>query len=272
MKKRIQSLDEFINEAQLNELKVLSPKNIKEFGFNKKSVNDLKKWSYTIKDINFKYQDFEYWGRSTFQEFLIGKRINIWDNIIISANEKLSFVISIRIHNGLVFGIDPGYFNFEIDKNTFDLYIGQEEDKIKGFINLLDFLFKKFKNDIYTGTNEKLNLETLYVIKAGNISPATGKTGHGWSIYDNSRETAMLGVSNGRQCLYNATGMNVGDKFKILDDQTHKLLFKEFEIVELVPCTYKDFVALSKRRGAKIPIGAFQKQPGDFQFELYSIK
>jgi hypothetical protein len=160
---------------------------------------------------------------------------------------------------------------FSIDRGTFAKTIGTNPDKIAGFIELLNLLFQTFQNDIYQFIGELTGVETLYVIKAGDISPATGKTQHGWSIYDSP--DSFLGVTKYRDVYFGVpSNLKPGTKFKIVDDQTHKVIETQVEIVEVVPCTYKDFVALSKRRGAKIPVGAYQKQPGTFSFRLYSIK
>jgi len=273
MKKRIQTLDEWINEQELNEKKVLSPANIKEFDLNKQSVKELKNWGYKIKDLNFKYKDFYFYGReATFFEFM-DNRNGLYDHFHISVNDDLNAIVKIEVGSKIDFDPEPferNLLKFIVDKKTF-LTKSDIDDPVLGFRNLLNFLFDKFSKDIYKLVDEKINLKTLYVIRAGKVSPSTGKTEHGWSIYDDPKH--YLGVDRKKaSMIWAADAMKVGDKFKILDDQTHKSIFGEFEITDLVQATYKDFVAFSKKTGAKIPIRPYKKQPGDFQYVLYSIK
>jgi hypothetical protein len=163
------------------------------------------------------------------------------------------------------------HIDFEFDENTFLRHVKLNDDKILGFVDLLNFLFDKYSNEIYKYLSDKSGLETLYVIKAGEIAPATGKTQHGWSIYNNTKD-AILGITKDQAIFYNASGLKVGDKFKIVDDQSRKIIFDEIEILELVPATYNDFIKLSNRKGAEVPAAPFKKQTGNFRFVLYSIK
>jgi hypothetical protein len=268
--KNIQSFEDFVNEGKLFEKKTFSPANIKEYDVNKNSVNALKSWSYKIKDIEIKFTDSEYFGnKPDFFDFVNGTGRSLWYTRFKCGDLDLNVTFD-RWKNSLSIKLEANnYINFEIDENTFLRYVKLNDDKIIGFIDLLNFLFNKYSNEIYKYLSDKSGLQTLYVIKAGDISPSTGKTQHGWSIYD---KTAVLGVTKNQAIFYNAEGMKVGDKFKIVDDQSHKLIFDEIEIIELVPTTYKDFVNLSKRKGAVLPVGAFQKQTGSFKFCLYSIK
>lgn len=270
--KNLRTYEEFVNEQALFEKKELSPANIKLYNANKNSVKLLKNWSYKIKDIEAKFNDMEYWGStSNFFEFIDGKLNTI--RYMIKINDII-FNVDISLNdNKLDFDFHPpsNKMHFEIKKLNFLQYVDENEDKVLGFIDLLNFLFKNFKSEIYEMISNKLSLETLYVIKAGEIAPATGKTGHGWSIYD--YPDGVLGVIKGSgMMLWQANGMKVGDKFKLLDDQTHKIVSNEVEILDLIPANYKDFVAYSRKMGREVPVAPFKKQTGRGRFTIYSIK
>lgn len=275
----MRSFDEFINEEMLFENKVLSPKNVKKYNLDKSSVKKLKSWKYKIKDVEFNFGNIEFYSggadwKPEILEYLDGESERSGSDFTITTNQGIDFDIVFK--NSRSLKINDKNWNyrrilFELDKRTFGTYIDFEDDKILGLNNLLDFLFKKFAKELYQLVQDATNLETLYVIKAGKISPKTGNTDHGWSIYDTP--DGMLGVVNdGRSMLWNAKGYKVGDKFRILDDQTHQVEWHEGTITDLVPSTYKDFVAYSRKRGAKVPVAPFKKQTGKFQFTLYSLK
>jgi hypothetical protein len=280
--KNLRTFEQFVNESfnqeKLFEKKELSPANIKAYNANKNSVAKLKNWSYKLKDIEVKFKDLEYYSdKPLFFDFL-----NTGNGLYNSSNTGFYMYFDIA---GLIVKsqimcnkdkLDVHFYDhnngidFSIKKLNFLQYIDENEDKVLGFIDLLDFLFKNFESEIYEFISGKIGLETLYVIKAGEIAPATGKTGHGWSIYD--YPDGVLGATKYGMMLWNAKGFNVGDKFKILDDQTHKLIANEVEIIDLVPATYKDFVEYSRRNGREIPVAPFKKQTGRGRYTLYSIK
>lgn len=271
--KHVLNFEGYLNENILLEKKVLAPATINKYGWNKNSANALKKWSYKLGEYNVTFNDFEFYGNDPeIVDWLSGTRTSLY-YLSLKFNDLVIQQVFVK---GNQLALDSRNFAksnslyFDIDDKTFNQYIVAEEDKMLGFINLLTFLYDKFKKEIGQLVGEKMGLATLYVIKAGKISPETGKTEHGWSIYDNPK--GILGVTEGSMILYSAAGMKVGDKFKIVDDQKHTVINNQVEIVELIPATYKDFVDLSKRRGAVVPIGAFKKQPGKFSFELFSIK
>ena len=262
--------------ADINEKKVFSPKTIKDLGWDKNSVKKFKSWTHTIKDLTFKFSDFEHWadGNPSFHYFLIGEYSGVYGDLMFNINDSDSKV-SVEIHTGQKTEISITDFSidFTIDDKTFAKFIGAEDDKISGFSNMLTFLFTKFSADIYANISKKMSNKTLYVIPAGTISPATGKTGHGWSIYDNPN--GVLFFNGHGHALYSASGqgdIKVGDGLKVLDDQKRKEIFKNFEVKHIVPTTYNDFVAYSRKMGANIPVGAYKKQTGKYKFSIYSIK
>lgn len=276
--KNLQSFEEFVNEGLDNlvtEMKTLSPANVKKYELNKNSIKALKNWSYKIEDLYFKFIDVdEYWNKNydpTFIEFLKGTSnysdyINFDINgekfeILISYDDKFSPGFNVSSRNATTIGIKY---------SEYLIYIGEVEDKIDGFVKLLDYVFKKYGKDIAKYYKPKLNLPNLYVIPVGGIAPATGKTPHGWSIFDNP--TAVLGILSNGSAVINASGMKIGDKYKLMDDQKRKEISKEVEIVDLVPCNYDEFLKYSRSVGAEVPIRAFKKQPGKFRIYLYAIK
>lgn len=270
----VKSYEEFVNESAILEKKTFSPAFIAKYDLNKNSVNLLKKWSFKINELQFKSFDSEYYlNEPYFNKFLTGTINDTSDTLsVMCGSLKIGIIIDARDNNNaLKFETFDQKLMFSIDRGTFAKTIGINPDKIAGFIELLNLLFETFQTDIYQFIGELTGVETLYVIKAGDISPATGKTQHGWSIYDSP--DSFIGVSNYRNVYFGIDpNTKLRSKFKIVDDQTHKIIKDQEEIIEIIPCTYKDFVALSKRRGAKIPIGSYQKQPGSFNFNLYSIK
>lgn len=271
--KNLQTYEEFLNEA-----KILSPKMIKDFDLNKNSVNDLKKYSYKLGKDYLKITGGDYFGDKS---YVIQALVNVKDRV---ANNNYSwsaerFNISYGDWNGQL-TIDNTISNVKINNNYIyipvsDVEIGIQIDKvngdvIKGLINFLDASFKKYGSEIEAHILEMTGLEVLYVIKAGEISPATGKTGHGWSIYDNNPR-AKLAWGGGWGLMYGG-GLEIGKSYKILDDQKHTVISDKFTVKELIDCNYKDYVAFSRRTGAKVPVGAYQKQPGSYAYTLYSIK
>jgi len=281
--KHIHTFEQFVNESfeAINELKTFSPANIKEYDLNKNSIAALKKWSYKIKDIDIKFIEPEdYWNKNypaTFIQFLKGERaFSGWNQFTV---------------NGQPFGIEiisdpsiPGYKNgfyeadrpyvgnqkFGIKQSEFLSFVGEAEDKVAGFIKLLDHIFKANEKEVYEIYNSKINLKTLYVIPVGDIAPATGKTPHGWSIYD--QPSSVLGILGGGGAVINAAGMKIGDKVKLVDDQKRKEIRKEATIIDLVPCNYGDYTKYCKQTGKEVPVGAYQKQTGNGRIYLYSIK
>jgi hypothetical protein len=283
----VKSYEEFVNESAILEKKTFSAAFIAKYDLNKNSVNLLKKWSFKINELDFKSFDSEYYlNEPYFNKFLTGTINDTSDTLsVMCGSLKLGIIIDARDNNNAPkFETFNQKLMFSIDRGTFAKTIGVNPDKIAGFIELLNLLFQTFQTDIYQFIGELTGVETLYVIKAGDISPATGKTQHGWSIYDSP--DSFLGVSEYRNVYFGInpdakvkTTVKNGheiisyfQKFKIVDDQTHKIINPREEIIEIIPCTKEDFIALSKRRGAKIPIGPYEKQPGTFNFCLYSIK
>lgn len=276
--KNLRTFEQFVNEnaEALFEKKELSPANIKTYNANKNSAKALKNWSIKLKDYTVKFNDLEYYGtNSEFFEFInnVNNTKHI-DHFSVRVNDVVISIPISRKNNKSEIKFDSVYLphiHFDIKDLEYLQYIDENEDKILGFIDLLNYLFKKYENEIYDFVDEKLNLQTLYVIKAGEIAPATGKTGHGWSIYDNP--DGILGICKGtRKALWTANEMKVGDKFKLLDDQTHKVVSNEVEIEALIPATYKDYVAYSRKRGLEVPVAPFKKQTGSGRLILYSIK
>ena len=282
--KNINTFKEFVNESKLqaiNELKTFSPANIKQYDLNKSSIAALKKWSYKIDDIEIKFVDVdEYWNKTvtaTFIQFLKGDRaFSGWNKFTVNGQPfgiEIIYDASIPGYKNTFYEADRPYAGnqkFGIKQSEFMMYIGEVEDKITGFIKLLDHIFKANEKDVYEIYSSKLNLHTLHVIPVGDIAPATGKTPHGWSIYD--QPSSVLGILAGGGAVINAAGMKVGDKFKMVDDQKRKEIRKEAEIIDLVPCNYDSYVKYCKQRGYEIPVGAFQKQTGSQRIYLYSIK
>jgi hypothetical protein len=273
--KNLRTFEQFVNESfneeKLFEKKELSPANIKAYNANKNSVAKLKNWSYKLKDVEAKFRDMEYYGKeSNFFDFLkTGNFISYMFLDIAGINMRID-ISSRQEKLGVEFDASYNSIRFAIKKLDFLQYVDKNEDKVLGFIDLLDFLFKNFESEIYEFVSGKISLETLYVIDAGEIAPATGKTGHGWSIYD--YPDGVLGATKGGMMLWNAKGFKIGDKFKILDDQTRKLISNEVEIIDLIPATYQNFVEYSRKKGREIPVAAFKKQTGSGRYTLYSIK
>jgi hypothetical protein len=270
--KNLRTFEEFINEELILEKKELSPANVKAYNANKNSVNALKKWTYKLKDIEAKFQDMEYFGQdSEFFEFINGKKQTVYYLTLNIGGIAIRTTISYS-DNELKFEQNPANnrIYLEFKQLHFLQYVDENEDKVLGFIDLLNFLFKNFENEIYEFISAKISLQTLYVIDAGKIAPGTGKTGHGWSIYD--YPNGVLGATKYGLMLWDAKGFKVGDKFKVLDDQTHKLVSNEVEIVDLIPATYKDFVNYCRQKGYEVPVAPFKKQTGSGRFTLYSIK
>lgn len=279
--KHLQSFEDFINESKVeavNELKTFSPANIKQYELNKSSIADLKKWSYKIKDLEIKFvEPYDYWNKNVTPDFIE----------FLKGNSKFTRYSSFTV-NGQLFGIDiayddrtkPGFSaseapyvgsqEFGIKQSEYLMFVGEAEDKIAGFIKLLDHIFKANEKAVYELYNAQLNLNTLFVIPVGEIAPTTGKTPHGWSIYE--QPSSVLGILKSGGAVINAGSMKVGDKFKLVDDQKRKEIRKEAEIVALVPCNYDEYVKYCKNNGLDIPVGSFQKQTGRGRIYLYSIK
>lgn len=279
--KNIKSFEDFVNESiePINELKTFSPANVKEYDINKSSLAALKKWSYKIDDIEIKFVDVEeYWSKGITPYFIqfLKEKVSSAGFVKFTVNgEETGIRIAYNGNNkpGLHAAERPyvGLMEAEINKSDFLRFIGEVEDKIGGFIKLLDYLFKTYEKEIYEFYSGLLNLKTLHVIPVGDIAPATGKTPHGWSIFD--QPTSVLGIlKNGRYAVISAAGMKIGDKFKLVDDQKRKEIQKEAEIVELIPCNFDSYVKYCKSKGYEIPVGAYQKQPGSGRIYLYSIK
>jgi hypothetical protein len=231
--KDLKTFEQFVNESfnkeKLLEKKELSPANIKAHGANKNSVAKLKNWSYKLKDITAKFRDMEYYGAdSDFFNFL-ENNFNLNYLFLDIGDTSMRITISAKHEKlSVEYNASSNSIWFNIKQSHFFQYIGGNEDKVLGFIDLLNFLFKNFESEIYGFASGKMNQETLYVIKAGEIAPATGKTGHGWSIYDYS--DGILGATKNGIMLLNAKGMKVGDKFKILDDQTQKCFLMKLKL------------------------------------------
>ena len=228
MKNRIPNFDEFLVESEsMNEKKELSPANIKQYGANPNSVKALKAWTYKIKDVTFTFKDMEYWGTdSSFFSFIQTERTDSAE-LTVTVNGSHDVRVTMSTYDNKFEMTSSGSMNtiyFNIKKSQQLQYCVEVEDKVAGFIELLNFLFKSNEEAIHRFIKDKESIRTLYVIKAGEIAPATGKTGHGWSIYD--YPNGVLGATKGASMmmLWSAEGFKVGDKFKILDDQTHKLI------------------------------------------------
>jgi hypothetical protein len=271
--KNIQTFEEFLNEGTLLEKKTFSPANVKEYGLNKKSVDALKSWKFKIDDMVASFQDSEYWGNKPDLFFFMNGQME-W---MLSG-----FVVNIA---GIPIGLkmdasentskiefDAYYTRMDIDfkKSEYLQHIEGNEDSVLAFIDLLNYAFTKYEKEISAFVKGKLSLETLYVIDAGKISPSSGKNGHGWSIYDHPK--AFMGFTKSSDVIWSSGELKVGDKFKIVNDQNHKVISDEVVITDVINANYRDFVAISKKRGANIPVGSFQKQPGRFQFTLLSVK
>lgn len=279
--KNIKTFEEFVNESiePINELKTFSPANIKEYDINKSSLAALKKWSYKIDDIEIKFVDVEeYWSKGITPYFIqfLKEKVASSGFVKFTVNgEETGIRIAYNGNNkpGVHAAERPyvGLMEAEINKSDFLRFIGEVGDKVAGFIKLLDYLFKTYEKEIYEFYSGLLNLKTLHVIPVGDIAPATGKTPHGWSIFD--QPTSVLGIlKNGRYAVISAADMKIGDKFKLVDDQKRKEIQKEVEIVDLIPCNYDSYVKYCKSKGYEVPVGAFQKQTGEGRIYLYSIK
>lgn len=279
--KNIKSFEDFVNESiePINELKTFSPANVKEYDINKSSLAALKKWSYKIDDIEIKFVDVEeYWSKGItpyFIQFLKEKVASAGFTKFTVNGEETAIRIAYNGNNkpGVHAAERPyvGFMEAEINKSDFLKFIGEVDDKIAGFIKLLDHLFKTYEKEIREFYSGLLNLNTLHVIPVGDIAPTTGKTPHGWSIFD--QPTSVLGIlKNGRYAVISAADMKIGDKFKLVDDQKRKEIQKEVEIVDLIPCNYDAYNKYCKSKGYEVPVGAFQKQTGEGRIYLYSIK
>jgi hypothetical protein len=280
--KNLLTFNEFLNESRIesiNELKTFSPANVKQYNLNKSSVSNLNKWSYKLEGIEVKFlQPEDYWNKDYTPQFIgflegserstaysaftiNGESTSI--NIYYGSSDKPGFYASDSPYKGK--------FHFIIKQSEFLMFIAEVEDKIDGFVKLLDHLFKTYESDIQEKFNERLNLKTLHVIPVGEIAPGTGKTPHGWSIYD--QPSSILGIAKGtRSAFISANSMKIGDKFKVMDDQKRKEIFKEIEIIDLVPCNWDSYIKYCKSKGYEVPVGAFQKQLGRGRLYLYSIK
>jgi hypothetical protein len=271
--KNIKTFEEFLSEGILLEKKTFSPANVKKYELNKRSVDALRTWKFKLDDIEATFKDSEYFGdEPDLFDFISGKRDAMYGRFEINiAGIPISLKIS-SIKNQSNIEFDSHYLSMYVNIKKSDLtrYVEGNPDSILGFIDLLNYVFDEYSKDITDFVKSKMGLETLYVIEAGKIAPASGKTSHGWSIYDQPNN--FLGFTKSTTVLWSAGELKVGDKFKLVDDQNHKVLYNEVEITDVIKANYKDFVAYSKKRGANIPIGSFQKQPGTFQFTLYSIK
>jgi len=271
--KQLLSFDEFLNEG-----KVLSPKNIKEYNFNKNSVKDLKNWTYKIKDLSFKFKDFEYYGETpSFERFMQNPKDRLYDYFRLTVNDlnDLNVRLNICTIKENIVDVYSGSItiNLTTDVNTIKQYnLKYSENSVKAILELINYLFEKYETEIYKELNKIINISELYVINAGEISPSTGKTAHGWSIYDNPKGVLLYG--DDRSLLYTSGvgNIKIGDSFKVLNDQTHKVLYNVFTVKDIIECNYNAYVNFCKRQGAKIPIRSFAKQPGSYNFTLLSIK
>ena len=271
--KNIKTFEEFLSEGILLEKKTFSPANVKKYELNKRSVDALRTWKFKLDDIEATFKDSEYWGdEPDLLDFISGKREWTSNRFVVSiAGMPVGINISASDNKSSI-EFDSHYVSayIRIKKSEYLQFIEGNEDIILRFIDLLNSLFETYEKDITAFIKGKLGLETLYVIEAGKIAPSTGKTSHGWSIYDSPK--AFMGFTKSTTVLWSAGELKVGDKFKLMDDQNHKVLYNEVEITHVINANYQDFVSYSKKRGANIPIGSFQKQPGTFQFTLYSVK
>lgn len=281
--KNLKTFEEFINESiePINEYKTFSPANIKEYGINKSSLDKLKKWSFKINDLDIKFVEIEdYYNKNFIPAIFVfldirQDRYNMYPDrsgyIIISVNGE-NFRIQIeKKPSKLGFYEEYDLIRLGIKETEFAKYILAEEDKIEGLINLLTDMFKTYAKEFEELISTKIGLPSLHVIRVGEVAPATGKTPHGWSIYD--QPTSVIGMFGNSGGFYAAANtFKVGDKFKVFDDQNGKLLWKEVTIKEIVPCNYDSFVRYSRSVGAKIPVKAFQKQTGKFGIDIWSVK
>ena len=168
----VKSYEEFVNESAILEKKTFSPAFIAKYDLNKNSVNLLKKWSFKINELEFKSFDSEYYlNEPYFNKFLAGTINDTSDTLsVMCGSLKLAITIDARDNNTLKFETYNQTLMFSIDRGTFAKTIGINPDKIAGFIELLNLLFQTFQNDIYQFIGELTGVETLYVIKAGDIS------------------------------------------------------------------------------------------------------
>jgi hypothetical protein len=103
-------------------------------------------------------------------------------------------------------------------------------------------------------------LEKVPVINAGKIDKVTGKTGHGWSIYEDP-ECIIYYSKNNSKYLLRSWGecLKIGETYQIVDSQTGKSIIKKFIIDGFVSCNKDDFAT-------------FVKQMDNPHYELLSIK
>lgn len=268
--KNIQTFTEFLNEASM-----LSPKIIKHFDLNKNSVNNLRKYSFKIKDDYLKITGGNFWG----DEYPHVIRA-LWNIKTTRTNNNKqwwsldTFDISYGDWNGRLC-INNAISNIKIDGKSIyipisEIEIGKLIDKADGdiveaLINFFDTSFEKYNDELEAHLLEMIGLKVLHVIKLGEISSATGKTRHGWSIYDDGN--AKLGWDGRRSLLYGG-GLEVDKSYRVVDDQKHSIVYSDkFTVKEIIDCNYDDYVAFSKRTGAKVP-----NQTGGFEYTVYSIK
>lgn len=284
--KNLKTFEDFVNESYDNELlekKILVPKIINNyFNGDKKGAKALKGWSFKIKDLEFKMKSLDYYGDEPWlQKFLSGEKEQFFDYITLVCGEKEFSVKISSAENKLSVKSNVSKSDntvlFTIDKKTFGTYIYGQDNPLESLAELLTFLFDKFSKEIYEDFETVVGAKKIFAIKVGAIAPDTGKTPHGWSIYESpNSELYMVRGYYTRFALIGAKGtLKVGEKITLINDQTGKPYFDGgtiCEVTEIVKPTREDYIKYSSRNGLDVPVKAFQKQSGKGRLTLYSIK
>ena len=277
----MKNLNHYLTEnknEKLLEKKVLSPVNIKLSGLDKKSIDSFKKLKLKSGNLDISFigiSDYFYSFDNElpyFFKFLEGTGVysSTMNFDINGTKTAVRVQLSKSGKSELIVTNATNTVEFIISSTDYAKYIGSTENKVEGFSNLLEYLFKKYTKELSEFVKNKEDVKVFYIIDAGKISPTTGNTQHGWSIYNTKTKLAVIGNTT---MLYGADMLKVGDKIKVVDDQNHsRVYFNEVEVKDIINSTPEEFINYSRKNGAEVPVKAFSKQPGKFRYSLYSIK
>lgn len=105
-------------------------------------------------------------------------------------------------------------------------------------------------------------METLYVISIGVVNITTGKTMHGWSIYENhekqSEYKAYVSLTQNGSLLYGSGPLEIGKKLELRGNDSKRLLGSD-TVIDSSESNMEDVLVMLKRNNYDYyPIKAFK--------------
>lgn len=281
--KNIQDFNDFINESNnINEGRVPGKRHPDSSGRDllrgdkSKSAKELKKFTTVSGKKKFYFYNATEDGYDLNFFRVMEEGIGYAQSLKVQMNSEDGIPIIIT------FAVNEDYKKLQVDPRWdkkvlipeelfMSFYYSNGKDAVKAFGIIMERFFNDNKNYLSERESTESKGIKAHVLSIGNINIQTGKTAHGWSIYDNPEMRVYL--CNHRLLYASPDTFNVDDKVTLVGNDNGRRL-DLLTVNDSSPCIKEDVIKMLLKYGFDYrKLAPFKKKSSNVKLaSSYSVK